>query len=172
MFFYLSLLSLLSICVETKSSCDDVVLVRRNAWNANEPSAINNLTSKPLSFYVIHHSSSPPRLFFETQLDENVTFGLFRSFSFTSCYDDETCAKAVKSIQTFHQETNRWADIGYHFLIGENGKVYEGRGWDRQAAHSPGWNSDAYGEHRLIKKNVLLVKTNTLSMDNRYLHHR
>ncbi|CAF1971567.1 unnamed protein product [Rotaria magnacalcarata] len=31
------------------------------------------------------------------------------------------------------------------FLVGENGKVYEGRGWNRQAAHSPGWNDDAFG---------------------------
>jgi N-acetylmuramoyl-L-alanine amidase len=38
-------------------------------------------------------------------------------------------------------------DIGYHFLVGENGKVYEGRGWDRQGAHSPGWNNDAYGNN-------------------------
>ena len=63
----------------------------------------------------------------------------------SSCYDDATCIDRVKSIQRSHQIGNGWDDIGYHFLVGENGKVYEGRGWDRQGAHSPGWNSDAFG---------------------------
>jgi N-acetylmuramoyl-L-alanine amidase len=62
-----------------------------------------------------------------------------------SCYDDETCIERVRAIQYFHQHDRGWVDIGYHFLVGENGKVYEGRGWDRQGAHSPGWNNDAYG---------------------------
>ena len=44
-----------------------------------------------------------------------------------------------------HQIDRKWADIGYHFLVGENGKVYEGRGWHREAAHSTGWNNEAYG---------------------------
>ena len=65
---------------------------------------------------------------------------------FCSCYDDETCSRYVKGIQNFHLDDRKWADIGYHFLVGENGKVYEGRGWDRQGAHAPGFNNDAYGK--------------------------
>ena len=38
-----------------------------------------------------------------------------------------------------------WADIGYNFLVGEDGNAYEGRGWDRVGAHSPNYNSVAYG---------------------------
>ena len=64
-----------------------------------------------------------------------------------SCYDDQTCIQRVRSIQNFHIDDRGWADIGYHFLVGENGKVYEGRGWDRQGAHSPGFNNDAYGKY-------------------------
>lgn len=67
-----------------------------------------------------------------------------------SCYDDETCIERVKSIQYFHQHDRGWDDIGYHFLVGENGKIYEGRGWDRQGAHSPGWNNDAYGRNSYL----------------------
>ena len=62
-----------------------------------------------------------------------------------SCYDDASCIQRVKEIQDFHQLNRSYVDIGYHFLVGENGKVYEGRGWDRQGAHSTGWNNDAYG---------------------------
>ncbi|CAF1141935.1 unnamed protein product [Rotaria sp. Silwood1] len=104
------------------SACDEISLVTRIEWGAREPTSITNLTSKPLSFFVIHHAEDP-----------------------SSCYDDESCIERVKEIQIFHQNSQGWVDIGYHFLVGENGKVYEGREWDRQAAHSPGWNNDAYG---------------------------
>ncbi|UJR37018.1 hypothetical protein I4U23_029725 [Adineta vaga] len=62
-----------------------------------------------------------------------------------NCYDDAACVERVKWIQDLHQNDREWVDIGYHFLVGENGKVYEGRGWDRQGAHAPGWNNDAFG---------------------------
>lgn len=75
-----------------------------------------------------------------------------------SCYDDETCVRYVRSIQNFHLDERKWADIGYHFLVGENGKVYEGRGWDRQGAHAPGFNNDAYG-----KILVLSFRSNIIS---------
>nr|AGU68335.1 peptidoglycan recognition protein 1a [Sinohyriopsis cumingii] len=36
-----------------------------------------------------------------------------------------------------------WDDIGYNFLIGGDGRVYEARGWDRVGAHTRGWNDVA-----------------------------
>lgn len=69
-----------------------------------------------------------------------------------SCYDDTSCIERVQAIQHLHQVGNKWDDIGYHFLVGENGKVYEGRGWNRQAAHSPGWNSDSYGNAIVLSR--------------------
>ncbi len=74
-----------------------------------------------------------------------------------SCYDDETCASYVRGIQNFHIDDRGWADIGYHFLVGENGKVYEGRGWDRQGAHSPGFNNDGYGRHIYLSFTYLII---------------
>ena len=38
-----------------------------------------------------------------------------------------------------------WDDIGYNFLVGGNGKIYEGRGWDRVGAHVKNWNSKSVG---------------------------
>ena len=29
-----------------------------------------------------------------------------------------------------------WFDIAYSFLVGDDGRVYEGRGWDREGAHT------------------------------------
>ena len=34
-----------------------------------------------------------------------------------------------------------WCDIGYNFLIGGDGNVYMGRGWDRVGAHTPNYNA-------------------------------
>jgi len=47
--------------VNTQSSCDQVPFVDRAGWGAQEPTSITNLTEKPLSFYVIHHSYEPAR---------------------------------------------------------------------------------------------------------------
>lgn len=40
---------------------------------------------------------------------------------------------------------NGWADIGYNFLIGEDGIAYEGRGWGIRGAHSPDYNAKSIG---------------------------
>ena len=49
-------------------------------------------------------------------------------------------AQIVKNICLTHQRRG-WADIGYHFLIGRDGRIYEGRRADRQGAHSRGVNN-------------------------------
>ena len=48
----------------------------------------------------------------------------------------EECSAEVRKIQDFHMGPGRnWWDIGYNFLIGEDGRIYEGRGFDAQGAH-------------------------------------
>ena len=37
-------------------------------------------------------------------------------------------------------ELRHFDDIGYNFLIGGDGIVYEGRGWNKQGAHTKGNN--------------------------------
>ena len=37
-----------------------------------------------------------------------------------------------------------WSDIGYSFLVGGDGNIYEGRGWDIIGAHTLHYNSKAY----------------------------
>lgn len=69
----------------------------------------------------------------------------------------------VRLIQTFHMESKNWDDIGYNYLIGGDGAIYEGRGlkfvlfivfdsteffalgWDKQGAHTKGYNSGSIG---------------------------
>ena len=42
-----------------------------------------------------------------------------------------------------------WSDIGYSFLVGGDGKVYEGRGWNHVGAHTSGYNSEGIGKANL-----------------------
>jgi peptidoglycan recognition protein LE len=51
----------------------------------------------------------------------------------------------VRNIQTYHIESRRWEDIAYNFLVGCDGSVYEGRGWNRVGAHTYGYNQRAIG---------------------------
>ena len=81
-----------------------------------------------------------------------------------------------------------WDDIGYNFLIGADGRVYEGRGWNRIGAHTKGWNDVAiafsvmgdYSDHvpNAVAINALktminnAVKLNKLTSDFKMFGHR
>jgi N-acetylmuramoyl-L-alanine amidase len=45
-------------------------------------------------------------------------------------------ADRVKAYQTGHQQTNHWADIGYHFVIDRQGRIWEGRELSWKGAHA------------------------------------
>ncbi|XP_013378923.1 uncharacterized protein LOC106150586 [Lingula anatina] len=62
------------------------------------------------------------------------------------CTTNELCCSVIQKIQLDHMETfHHWDNIGYNFLIGEDGVVYEGRGWDFIGAHTPTWNKKSIG---------------------------
>jgi hypothetical protein len=45
-------------------------------------------------------------------------------------------ADRIKAYQTAHQQTNRWADIGYHFVVDSQGRIWRGRDLDWKGAHA------------------------------------
>lgn len=45
-------------------------------------------------------------------------------------------AKAVRQIQAFHMDSRGWCDIGYHFLVSHDGKIWEGRPSHLRGAHA------------------------------------
>lgn len=51
-------------------------------------------------------------------------------------------AGLVRAIQNHHMFTNGWSDIGYGWLVDEDGRVYVGRGIEVQGAHAPGRNDE------------------------------
>jgi N-acetylmuramoyl-L-alanine amidase len=62
-----------------------------------------------------------------------------------NCSTLASCSAVVRSIQNYHMDEKKWSDIAYNFLVGEDGNVYEGRGWKIVGSHCTGWNTRAYG---------------------------
>ena len=54
----------------------------------------------------------------------------------------DTESAVMRSIQSFHQNTRGWSDIGYHYVIMPSGRIYEGRGYGVVGAHCPGHNAE------------------------------
>lgn len=51
----------------------------------------------------------------------------------------------LRSIQAYHMDTRGWCDIGYHFLITEDGAIWEGRPLEYRGAHVADSNSGNVG---------------------------
>jgi len=102
-------------------AADVCKVVSREEWGARAPRMVNK--RDPLSpFLMVHH-------------------GGIANYSSTK----EGCAAIVRSYQDLHMDDRGWDDIGYSFLVGEDGNVYEGRGWDRVGAHAPQYNQISIG---------------------------
>jgi len=95
-------------------------IVSRAEWGARAPTSTTAI-ARPVPRYFVHHSAG------------------------NSCFNEASCKSTVKGIQDYHMNSQGWSDIGYNFLVGEDGNAYEGRGWDRVGAHSPNYNSVAIG---------------------------
>ncbi|XP_034255511.1 uncharacterized protein LOC117653749 [Thrips palmi] len=62
-----------------------------------------------------------------------------------SCSSAASCSTMVRGIQGYNMVDNGWDDIAYNFLVGGDGRVYEGRGWDTVGSFLYGWNSRSLG---------------------------
>jgi len=56
--------------------------------------------------------------------------------------DDVT---TMRIVQDLHMDDNGWADIGYHFGVGQAGGVYEGRALNARGTHVEGYNTGSVG---------------------------
>jgi N-acetylmuramoyl-L-alanine amidase len=123
--YYSCVGAILSIClflpISLGSPCDEIEIVSREEWGARPPTLIEYITD-PVNMTFVHHTAGP-------------------SF----CFDKESCIVVVRAIQNYHMDSNGWNDIGYSYLIGEDGRVYEGRTWGVVGSHTFNYNSIAYG---------------------------
>ncbi|XP_045446830.1 peptidoglycan recognition protein-like [Melitaea cinxia] len=61
------------------------------------------------------------------------------------CTTDSACRTMIRSIEDYHVDTLNYNSIGMNFLIGGNGKIYEGAGWQQQGSHTRGYNHRSIG---------------------------
>ncbi|XP_072464157.1 peptidoglycan recognition protein 1 [Notamacropus eugenii] len=89
--------------------CPDVV--PRSEWRAL-PSRCLRPLNLPVEYVLVSHTAGNP------------------------CFSPSECEQRMRAIQNDHVQIQGYCDIVYNFLIGEDGLVYEGRGWSTQGAHA------------------------------------
>ncbi|KAH8378624.1 hypothetical protein KR009_000373 [Drosophila setifemur] len=99
----------------------EVPIVTRAEWNAKPPSGPLDSMENPLPRAVIAHTAG------------------------SGCTDDAGCALTMRNLQHFQMSRQKFSDIGYHYLIGGNGKVYEGRTPTQRGAFAGSNNEGSLG---------------------------
>ncbi|CAH0716099.1 unnamed protein product, partial [Brenthis ino] len=80
-----------------------------------------------------------------TKLRQPIPWVIITHTATETCITQSKCVLSVRLIQSFHIESRGWYDIGYNFLVGGDGSVYYGRGWDYEGAHTKGYNKYSVG---------------------------
>ncbi|XP_051562667.1 N-acetylmuramoyl-L-alanine amidase isoform X2 [Myxocyprinus asiaticus] len=102
---------------------DCPAIIPRCMWGA-APSSVPLVPLSPsLPFLYIHHTEIPSQ----------------------PCLNFQMCSTNMRAMQKFHQKDRGWYDIGYSFVVGSDGYIYEGRGWMSQGSHTKGRNTVGYG---------------------------
>ncbi|XP_050961938.1 N-acetylmuramoyl-L-alanine amidase-like [Labeo rohita] len=114
----------------------------RSQWGAAAYIGSPSFLPYPVYYLFIHHTYSPSR----------------------PCTTFDQCASDMRSMQQYHQQTNGWSDIGYNFVAGSDGNMYEGRGWDWVGAHAYGYNSISYGVCFIGDYTSTLPSTSAMNM--------
>ncbi|XP_075063060.1 N-acetylmuramoyl-L-alanine amidase [Mixophyes fleayi] len=98
-------------------------VIPRCMWEAKPYKGTPTPLQTPLANIYIHHTYEPSK----------------------PCASFQDCAADMRSMQRFHQQDRGWDDIGYSFVAGSDGYLYEGRGWHWVGAHTKGHNFIGYG---------------------------
>lgn len=62
-----------------------------------------------------------------------------------SAFLEENDLATLHEIQDVHRGRNGWADVAYHYLVGRDGTIYEGRDIGVRGAHVEGANTGTVG---------------------------
>lgn len=95
-------------------------LVRRSAWTS-APVKSNNTPMGTVTRITVHHTGEHAGLVGLPDME------------------------VVRRIENYHRNEKRWAAIGYHFLVGKDGRIYEGRPVKFQGAHTSTENENNIG---------------------------
>jgi hypothetical protein len=110
--------------------------VPREAWGARPP---NHSAPNELGFYAPHnpfgwrdYGDAYPDIYRTLVVHHSVIYRL----------DDRT---TLHDVQNLHMDDREWADVGYHFLVGQDGQIYEGRSLRVRGVHVGGFNTGSVG---------------------------
>jgi len=106
-----------SMSDELQALAADGIVVTRGQWGARSRSCGPRHSPSRLT---IHHTVTPNN-------------------------DSMSMPARMRQIQNFHINGNGWCDIGYHFLIGQDGRVYQGRMENIVGAHAASANTNNVG---------------------------
>ena len=91
-------------------------IISRAAWGARNTGFCGSFHSP--RYYTVHHTATPN-------------------------FDSISSPARMRQMQAYNIDVNGWCDIGYHYSIGIDGNIYQGRMTpDRTAAGVGGWNSN------------------------------
>lgn len=93
-------------------------VISRAAWGARATGACGSSHSP--RFLTVHHTATPNN-------------------------DSISAAARMRQMQAYHIDNNGWCDFGYHYTVGIDGKVYEGRDPDRTGSHVGNHNTNNVG---------------------------
>ena len=96
------------------------LVISRANWGARSPNKICGSVVNPYRMS-IHHTASPDS-------------------------DGGDPAARMRQMQAFHMDSRGWCDIGYHFVVSQSGKLYQGRSDERRpGAHVGNQNAGNIG---------------------------
>jgi len=97
-------------------TCSAVQIVTRAEWGARPADCVTK-QNNPVNYMFIHHTAG------------------------ASCDTQAECSAQVRAVQNLHMDSNGWCDIGYTWLVGEDGRGYEGTTPENVGTHTGGYNS-------------------------------
>lgn len=104
-----------------------VHIISRNAWGARAwRGTPYSVSPSARTHFLVHYHGGEPR---HSSGDAN--------------------AKEIESIHL----NNGWSGVGYNFIVGQDGAVREGRGWNLVGAHCPGHNTNGIGVYVAVGGN-------------------
>lgn len=95
-------------------------IVPRSSWCPVPISPRMPRLMVPVRLIIIHHTVTAP------------------------CFNPHQCQLVLRQIRADHMR-RKFRDIGYNFLIGGDGRIYEGLGFGIRGEHAPRYNSQSIG---------------------------
>ncbi len=130
-------------------------IVRRAAWGALPP----NLNARhEYGFFDPDNNPEGWRVYDQPLPEVYQTVVIHHSVEWE---DDDLSTLAF--IQDLHRDDRGWADVAYHYFVGRNGTLYEGRALNVRGVHVGGYNTGSVGV--CLLGNFMTVQPNQAQLD-------